>query len=250
MDKLLESVNKIIDLLRKSSHAVVITGSGIIDSASSGTEYNSSADRLPTMVSPGDFTINRYKGGSGPFYEEGAPFFSLLYKAKPNYVHYKLAALEKRGLVKTIITYNIDGLHKMAGSKNVLELRGTIRTATCTQCEYHAATEELIESTGEEQLPLRCPDCGKPMKPDVALEGDPPPPDYHKAMQEAGKADLIIVLGLDMHIFTDKELIADQKELVVINDGPTHFDQAVKVALNEQPIKVMELIMEQLDSGS
>ncbi len=246
MDEGLKNISKLTELLENSKYAVVITGPGLDEETESLAGDDSASDRLWKMVSPDEFTIHRYQDEYGPFYEEGAPFFSLLYKAKPNATHFVLADLEKRGLVKTVITQNIDGLHQMAGSVNVLELRGTIRSATCEQCEYQAKVEDLLDGAEIGSLPLRCPDCGQPMKPDVVLHGEPPPPDYYKAKQEMLKADLVIMVGADMHNSSDQELISEHKKLVVINDRPTHFDQDAEIVINEQPAKVMKLVREKL----
>jgi NAD-dependent deacetylase len=250
VDKFLESVSKVTEMLEHSKHTAVITGPGIFDDISNGAAEDASYNNLSKMVSPEAFTIHRNHDDYGPFYEEGAPFFSLLYKAKPNAAHYALADLEKRGLVKTIITQNVDGLHQMAGSKNVLELHGTIRSATCEQCEYQARVEDLMVGSKVESLPLRCPDCGQLMKPDVVLQGDPPPSDYYEAKQVVLKADLIIIIGADMHDSSDNELIADKQNLVVINNGPTHFDQNAEIVNNEQPVKTVNLVLEMIKEHS
>ncbi len=248
MDKFLESVKKVIELLEQSKYAVVITGPGILNDRSIEANYDSINDRLPKMVSPEEFTIRSYNETPDYFIEDGTPFFSLLYKAKPNDAHFMVADLEKRGLVKTVITLNIDGLHQMAGSKNVLELCGSIRRATCAHCEFKAATDTLLDNPEENFSALRCPECGMQMKPDVVSHGDPLPPDYYEAKKALQQADLVIIIGSDMQDPSDSQLITNKKELVVINKDSTYFDQKAKIVIYELPARVLKLISERLNN--
>ena len=89
----------------------------------------------------------------------------LCLDAEPNITHYKLAELEKAGKLKGVVTQNIDGLHQKAGSKNVMELHGSVLRNYCERCLQFVSAEEILNST---DVP-KCPKCGGPVKPDVVL---------------------------------------------------------------------------------
>ncbi|MBW6463195.1 MAG: Sir2 family NAD-dependent protein deacetylase [Bacillota bacterium] len=246
MKKLIGKVTKLMEILVKSKYAVVLTGPGIT------AEYDSSYtknlnNRLMTMLDPEEFTIGRYKDDPESFYDLGAPFFSMIYETAPNEVHLALAELEKQGLIKSVITQNVDGLQKVAGSKKVFEIHGTIKTASCTHCNRKVAIEDVIPENGECELPLHCPDCGEPLKPDVRLHGEPLPEDFYKAKEEARRADLMIIIGSAIDLSPDNELPAACKNIVTINAEPTVYDGKAILSIQEKPVLVLKLLLEVID---
>ncbi len=248
MEQLQESINKVTALLKESRYAVVLTGSGISDQEEI-ANFRSPGSGMWTMLDPDDFTIQRFKKNPNAFYEIGAPFFSMLEKAEPGKAHKALADLEQRGLVKTVITKNVDGLHQQASSKNVLEIYGTLRSASCTQCELQIETSELTEEMEKGRLPL-CPECGEPLKPDVVLFGEPLTEDYHKAKDEIARADLVLVIGTNIITSPTKELLAENGNLVIINRTSTTHDSRAKVVINEDPDKVMQLLLDSINTAA
>ncbi|MFX1257819.1 MAG: NAD-dependent protein deacylase [Promethearchaeota archaeon] len=118
-------------------------------------------------------------------------FYDFFGRAKPNDAHYILAEMEKHNYIKAIITQNIDNLHQLAGSKNVLEFHGTSRTLTCLNCNNKYNSEKLIET-----LPPYCPKCNGLLKPDFVFFGEPIPETVHNySIKEASLADLFILIG-------------------------------------------------------
>ncbi len=247
MEQLYVKVKKVADLLNESDNTVVFTGAGV-----SVEDYShnlpSPGNGLPVMVAPEDFTIQRFKDDPQSFYEEGEPFFSMIYRLEPNEVHTILAELEKRGLVKTIVTDNIDGLHKKAGSKQVLEIRGTLRSASCAQCNRQLAIDDVLVNGGEGNFLPLCPDCKEPLRPDVVFADEPLPSDYYQAKDEAREAELMVIIGSAMKTSPENQLPDECKNLVIINQGPTPYDQQAKVVINDSPKKVMKLLLEELDN--
>jgi len=247
MEQLHEKVKKVADLLRESNHTVVFTGSGI-----TAEDYNqnisSSTNNLPVMVSPEDFTIHRFKNDPQSFYEEGEPFFSMIYQLEPNEVHTSLAELEKRGLVKAIITDNIDGLQKKAGAKRVFEIRGTLRSASCVECKRQVSVDDLLANAGEGEFLPVCPDCGEKLRPDVVFSDEPLPPDFHTAKEEVKMADLMVLIGASMDGSPENQLAGECKNLVVINKSPTVYDRQAKAVINADPKEVMKLLLKELNN--
>lgn len=128
----------------------------------------------------------------------------LMKEAKPNRAHLALAELEKMGLLKAVITQNIDNLHREAGNKNVVELHGNIYRVKCTSCTYR---ENLLESgrleefLEEKDLP-KCPECGSLLRPDVVWFGEPLPQEaLQKAFKLAERADVCLVIGTSGQVF-------------------------------------------------
>ena len=140
--------------------AGVSTESGIPDFRSVDGLYNQKYDYPPETILSHTF----YRKHPQEFYR----FYRdkmLCLDAEPNITHYKLAELEKAGKLKGVVTQNIDGLHQKAGSKNVMELHGSVLRNYCERCLQFVSAEEILHST---DVP-KCPKCGGPVKPDVVL---------------------------------------------------------------------------------
>lgn len=161
------------------------------------------------------------------FYEFYFHMLEEFNKAIPNPAHYAIAELEKRGLVKTVITQNIDELHQKAGSKNIKEIHGTSFEGFCLSCCKYSP---LTPSTS---LP-KCETCGGLIRPKVVLFGDGMPKEYLQAEEEAHKADLILVIGSSLQVSPACYLPLRAKQIAIINLEPTPLDdRAVFVSYNK-----------------
>ena len=137
--------------------------------------------------------------------------------ALPNGAHLALAQLELSGRLTGVITQNIDGLHQKAGSRNVQEIHGTIRTNHCTSCRAVYGEDFIFES--REPVPL-CPACGKTVRPDVTLYGEfLPQPAYTNAIDLIGRADTLIIGGTSLAVYPAAGFVNyfSGDHLVVIN---------------------------------
>lgn len=247
MEEINEKISEIADLLLGSSHAVVLTGAGV--STESGIpDFRSPGSGLWTVLNPELFTIQGFKANPGEFYRAGLPFYKMLQSAEPNAAHTVLAELEKRGLVKAIITQNVDGLHQKGGARRVFEIHGTLSSVSCMHCGESADLEQVIADVEEGLLPPLCIDCGEPLKPDVVLFGEPLSPDYKQALEEAQKADLIMVIGSSMQVSPANQLPSYSDNLIIINRTPTFHDNKARVVVHESTARVMSLLLEELDS--
>lgn len=148
---------------------------------------------------------------------------------RPNPTHYKLAELERAGSLKTVITQNIDGLHQLAGSLNVLELHGSIHRNTCLACQRKYNAEFVVSCSG---IP-RC-ECGGMVRPDVVLfeEGLDP-----KVLRESARAirqaDTLIVGGTSLAVYPAAGLVDyfRGRHLVLINRDETPLDNKAELVL-------------------
>lgn len=144
-------------------------------------------------------------------------------EARPNAVHTALAELERRGLLKAVITQNIDGLHQMAGSERVIELHGSSRRNFCVSCgrEYEAAF--LMQANA---VP-RCAACGGMVRPDVTLYGESPDGEsFADAEEQIAMADVLIVAGTSLTVQPAASLVTGFQgdTLIILNDTPTEYD--------------------------
>lgn len=151
--------------------------------------------------------------------------------AKPNVTHLTLAKLEQQGKLKAIVTQNIDGLHEMAGSKNIFNLHGTVYRNYCMKCGKFYPVEHIQNSTG---IP-RC-SCGGIVKPDVVLYEEGLDDDVIEgAINAIAKADVLIVGGTSLTVYPAAGLINyfKGKHLVLINKQLTTFDEKATLVLHE-----------------
>ena len=164
----------------------------------------------------------------------------LCLDAKPNMAHKKLAELEKAGKLKAVITQNIDGLHQAAGSKEVLELHGSVHRNYCMKCGKFYDAEYMLHAEG---VPT-C-SCGGTIKPDVVLyEEGLDEYTLRKSIEYISKADVLIIGGTSLVVYPAAGLIDyfRGKHLVVINKSVTSRDKNADLVIQESIGKVFESI--------
>ena len=164
--------------------------------------------------------------------------------AKPNQAHRKLAELEAAGKLTAVVTQNIDGLHQRAGSRNVIEVHGTILTNTCEKCfaTYDAKTLLTLASP----VP-HCPSCGGVIKPDVVLyEEALDTNDIDEAIDEISKADMLIIGGTSLVVYPAAGFVTYFRgdALVVINQDATAQDARADLVFHDSVGKVLEMAVE------
>ena len=156
----------------------------------------------------------------------------MLYpEAKPNPAHYALARLEQQGKLTAVITQNIDNLHQQAGSKNVLELHGSVYRNYCMRCHKAYTLEEILAMPG---VP-KC-SCGGTIKPDVVLYGEGLDDDtVRAAITHISRADLLIIGGTSLNVYPAAGLVDyfQGDALVLINKGVTNRDCSAHLVIHE-----------------
>ena len=182
------------------------------------------------------------------FYEEHPVEFFTMYKkfaeamlkAKPNRAHHALAALEAQGKLSAVVTQNIDGLHQRAGSRNVLELHGTILSNTCEHCFQTYEAEKFVSLC--DPVP-HCPSCGGIIKPDVVLyEESLDANTIDDAVYEISQADMLIIGGTSLVVYPAAGLLSyfGGDVLVMINRDETSKDSACDLVFHDSIGKVLE----------
>jgi NAD-dependent deacetylase len=241
----IEQLQKIID---NSNNIVffggagVSTASGIPDFRGTGGLYNSES----TYAYDPEFML------SHTFYKRHTFEFFEFYKDKvcaleyePNATHYKLAELEKSGKLKAIITQNIDGLHQIAGSKNVIELHGTIYKNHCIKCGKEFTADYVKDALG---IPIcnTCMTTDAIVRPDITLyEEELPEGVMDKAISYVSKADTLIVAGTSLSVYPAAGLVEYfmGKNLVVINKDKTGQDKNADLVINDDMTKIFSEIV-------
>lgn len=216
--------------------AGVSTESGIPDFRSVDGLYHQKYDYPPETILSHSFYMSKT--------EEFYRFYRdkmLCLTAKPNAAHKKLAELEQAGKLKAIVTQNIDGLHQAAGSKEVLELHGSVHRNYCTKCKKFFPLSYIVESKG---IPT-CDECGAIIKPDVVLyEEGLDQSILTRSINHIAKADMLIIGGTSLAVYPAAGLIDyfHGKYLVVINMASTPRDSYADIVINGKIGEVLSQI--------
>ncbi|HAQ41929.1 MAG TPA: NAD-dependent protein deacylase [Clostridiales bacterium] len=213
--------------------AGVSTESGIPDFRSVDGLYNQKYKYPPETMLSNSFFMNN-TSEFFDFYKNKMIFLD----AKPNMAHIKLAELEKQGKLKAVITQNIDGLHQAAGSKNVLELHGSVQRNYCMKCGKFYDVHSVLQSSG---IP-KC-SCGGTIKPDVVLYEEGLNQEVlMKAVEYIKNADVLIIGGTSLVVYPAAGLIDYYRgnKLVLINKSSTSMDRRADIVINDSIGKVFE----------
>jgi NAD-dependent deacetylase len=198
-----ELIERTISIL-KQGNIVAFTGAGI-STASGIPDYRGPSGVWRTF-DPKDFTIDVFLSNPDYYWsrrierKKSYPFDAI--NALPNPAHIALTRLQKKGLLREIITQNTDGLHQKAGSEDVIELHGNASQCICIECKKKYSTssaEEIAQKT--KSAPL-CEDCKYPLKPDVVLFGESlNHDDLNRAEAAASKCNSMLVIGTTAVVF-------------------------------------------------
>lgn len=155
--------------------------------------------------------------------------------AKPNAAHRKLAQLEEQGILRAVVTQNIDGLHQAAGSRNVFELHGSVWRNFCEGCHASYTLDEMLEARekSDDGIP-RCTRCGGIIKPDVVLYEEPLDDEVMlQAVRAIAAADLLVIAGTSLAVWPAAGLIDYFKgsHLVIVNRSPTPRDRSADLCI-------------------
>lgn len=223
-------------LLAGSRRAVAFTGAGV-----------STASGVPDFRTPGGVwtryqpvTIQEFVASADArrrYWQYKKESFASWSQARPNAAHQTLARLEAEGRLLGVITQNVDGLHQVAGSRNVLELHGTDRRVTCLTCHKGWPTEQVQAWLGEGSEPPTCDACGGLLKPATVSFGQALPRRVlEEAFALAAAADLLLVLGSSLVVYPAAAVPEAAAEagvaVVIVNREPTPLDRLASVALH------------------
>jgi NAD-dependent protein deacetylase/lipoamidase len=212
------------ELIRAEQPCVALTGAGV--STESGIPDFRSAGGIWAQYDPREVaSIDGFRRDPERVWEFYGRRLGVLADARPNAAHLALAELEARGLLEAVITQNVDGLHSQAGSREVIEVHGTIATASCPVCGGTVDRDRI-----RELLPVpRCAACGAVLKPDVVMFGELLPAEaMERATALAEAARLLLVVGSSLEVWPVAGLPATTLDrggkLAIVNREPTAYD--------------------------
>jgi NAD-dependent deacetylase len=245
-----EAATQLAELIRGSECTVALTGAGV--SVPSGIpDFRSPGTGLWENVNPMEVAhIDVFRSDPQRFWKYYRPRFGMLSDKQPNAAHGALAELERRGLLRAVITQNIDRLHRKAGSQRVIEVHGTIETASCIRCAASYRLEQ-VESIFDSEGVARCGECDGAVKPDVVLFGELLP---EQAMMEAaelaGEADLLLCVGSSLEVYPVASLPGITRaaggRIAIVTKGETPYDGDATVRLDGDVVDELGAVLEAL----
>jgi NAD-dependent deacetylase len=249
------SSRQLAELVREADRVVALTGAGI--SVPSGIpDFRSPGTGLWESVNPMEVAhIDVFRRDPGRFWSFYGERFQTLDDKRPNRAHEVLAELEQAGMLDAVITQNIDRLHERAGSRELVEVHGTIAHSSCLRCGARYALDDVrSRHAADPQAIPRC-DCGEPLKPDVVLFGEYLPVDaIARAEELAASADLMLCIGSSLEVYPVAELplrtLARGGRIAILTKGPTPLDAHAAVRLNGDIVVELEALAGELALGS
>jgi len=231
-----ESITRARAILRAGRYVIAFTGAGI--STPSGIpDFRSKGSGMWERYNPMETaSLTTFRDDPSRFWDWKRPLMLTAWQAQPNLAHLALAALEAKGILKAVITQNIDGLHQRAGSKTVLEVHGSIETMTCPRCKKPFISQDfksVLEQPGG--IP-HCPDDGAILKPNVVLfEEALPEVIWQQAQAHANAADVLLVVGSSLEVYPAAYLpqmaVENGDKTIIANLSSTFLDSAAEVLL-------------------
>jgi NAD-dependent deacetylase len=222
-------MDKLVRLLRESSYAVAFTGAGVSTLAGiSDFRGKNGIYRRTDIDAEKIFSLDYFMHNPDYYYTHTKDFIYNLEDREPGIVHRELARLEKKSVVKSIITQNIDLLHQKAGSINVIEIHGSPSEHYCIRCGMIYSYRQIAGKVRKGEVPY-CEKCGSAIKPKIIFFGETLDEDVlNMAFNEASKADLMLVMGSTLVVQPAASIpaatLAKGGKLVIINDMPTPLD--------------------------
>lgn len=223
-----ENVSLLFDKIKGAKYCTVLSGagvstlSGIPDFRGKNGLYNDTdANRI--------FDIDCFTEDPSLYYKAAASFIYNIDEKEASVVHTVLGALEKRGLVKAIITQNIDMLHQKGGAEKVIEIHGSPESHYCLRCAgIRMLFEEAAALVKAGEFP-KCPQCGRILKPAITFFGENLPIEaLRSSMEEAQKSDLMLILGTSLMVNPAASLpqycLRNGGEIIIVNNMPTYLD--------------------------
>jgi NAD-dependent deacetylase len=218
-DRSQEASRSVARAIRGAARAVALTGAGI-STAAGIADFRGPQGIYVTRAYPEDvFDIDVFLADPEGFYTFARDFLELRQRIRPTFAHEFLAQLERDGHLSGVVTQNIDGLHRLAGSREVVEVHGGFERAVCVACEDSFASREIEAEVAAGTIP-RCRRCGGLVKPDIVFFGEAVK-GMDRAEQLVRGCDLLLVIGSSLTVFPAAGLPAlASGPIIVVTRGP------------------------------
>ena len=227
---------RLADMLRAAERAVVLTGAGV--SVPSGIpDFRTPGKGIWEKVNPMEVAhIDAFRRNPDRFWQFYADRFATLVDKRPNPAHEAIAELERRGIVRGVVTQNVDRLHRVAGSRRVIEMHGSIDQCVCLECGGKVPLDDVIAILARSPGAPECAACIHPLKPNVVLFGEMlPAAAMAEAHALAQEADLMVCVGSSLEVFPVASLpgitLESGGRLAIVTQGPTAYDAEADLKL-------------------
>jgi NAD-dependent deacetylase len=237
------SAEHLARLILERQPCVVLTGAGA--STESGIPDFRSASGIWAEYDPMEYaTIDAFRRDPAKVWDFYSKRLGVLTEAEPNPAHLALAELERRGLVEAVITQNVDRLHERAGSVNLIEVHGSLRTSSCLDCGHTESFDRVVEL-----LPVpHCERCGAVLKPDVVMFGELLPEEaIDRSFELTRRAGLFLVVGSALEVYPvaglPDEALAAGAALAIVNRGPTPYDCRADLKIDDSAAETLSAAM-------
>ncbi len=243
----MEGAERLAGMLRDAGGAVALTGAGI--STESGIPDFRSPTGIWATVDPLEYaSLSAFRRDPERVWSFYRLRVELLAAAEPNRAHLALAELERRGAVRAVVTQNIDTLHERAGSRDIVEVHGSIRTSSCRRCARAYPLADVLGLLDASPAAPRCAACDAVLKPDVVFfEERLPATAIDRAFELARQAPLLLVIGSSLEVYPvaglPDETLAAGGQLAIVNLGRTRYDRAAALVVAEPAGEVLERVL-------
>ena len=239
------SAARLAAFIRERQPCVVLTGAGI--STESGIPDFRSPTGIWADVDPFEVaSIQAFRRDPERVWGFYAQRIGLLREAEPNAGHRAIAALEELGLVQRVVTQNIDTLHTRAGSRDVVEMHGSIRSAVCLACLWTESLDDVLAQLAEQPVPL-CRHCGEALKPGVTMFGELLPSGaLERATELARGAGLVLVVGSTLEVWPVAGLPLEARSYAIVNRGPTALDDGALLKIDAPAGETLQGVLAEL----
>ena len=248
-------IEALAELIGAAERVVALTGAGV--SVPSGIpDFRTPGVGIWADVDPMKVaTIDAFHRDTKGFWEFYRPRFEMLADKQPNAAHFALAELEGQGRLEAVITQNIDRLHGVAGTRDLIEVHGSVATSSCTACGASwplAEVDALFEAPGNDGIAI-CTACGGKVKPDVILFGELlPVAEIERARELAESAELMLCVGSSLEVFPAAGLPEVTLEaggrIAILTQSSTPYDREASVRLDGDVAEQLPALVRAVDA--
>lgn len=251
-DPVHQSIIKAARMIKSARYVVAFTGAGI--STPSGIpDFRTPGSGLWAFNDPMQVaSLTAFRTHPERFFDWLRPLAAKSLSAKPNAAHQALSILEEAGILKAVITQNIDRLHQKSGSKKVYELHGSMETLSCGHCHKQQLLESVIDEFINQQIIPHCSKCGSILKPDIVLYEEPLPQKvWNSAETEVLKADLLLVVGSSLEVYPAASLpilaVQNGCKLILNNLDTTSMDGIADDLIHWNTAEALPALLEEIN---